>query len=60
MRLPTAVAAKRPDVFIDDAKLGDCISIFYILKFNLAKAVVSLICNRGSGVGVIFVSCLNS
>jgi hypothetical protein len=50
MRLPTAVAAKCFYVFVDDAKLGDRISIFYILKFNLAKAVISLICNRGSGV----------
>jgi hypothetical protein len=50
MRLPTAVAAKCLDVFIDDAKLGDRIGVFYILKFNLAKPVVGLVCNRGSGV----------
>ena len=36
MRLPLAVATQQLDITVDDAVLGNCRSIFNVLKFNFA------------------------
>ena len=50
MCLAAAVAANCFDVLIDYAVLGDCISILDVFKFNLAEAVLRLVCNCCGGM----------